>query len=209
MAEIAAEAGVARATVFNHFSSKHALIEAFTEGVFAYYQGMLEKALADTRTATPTLVRALFSQMGVGIETSQRFFRSVFREIAKLQTGLDEGGAGQRAREAALVRLAKLLARGQTRRELASEHRAEDLAWAFDSLVNGTIIHWLYDDASQSLQQRMQRAAEIFLGPVALGARDATDPLPDLFPDGFEGWGPPGAFASTLPPNPELKGESA
>jgi len=31
MAEVAAAAGVARATVFNHFGSKHALVEAITE----------------------------------------------------------------------------------------------------------------------------------------------------------------------------------
>ena len=33
MTEVAKEAGVARATVFNQFGSKHALIEAITENV--------------------------------------------------------------------------------------------------------------------------------------------------------------------------------
>ena len=42
-----------------------------------------------------------------------------------------------------------------------------DLAVAIDSLANGTINHWLYEDTSGSLRERMRRAAEIFLGSVA------------------------------------------
>ena len=52
---------------------------------------------------------------------------------------------------------------------------------AFDSLVFGTITHWLYDDASESLRLRMQRAAEILLGSVAHDTGAAyTGPAPVL-----------------------------
>jgi len=169
MAEVAADAGVARATVFNHFGSKHALMEAITEDVIAHYQGMLRNALADTTTATPVLVRALFEQMGAGIEEDQRFYRGVFREIAKIRLGLDEGGLAEQAGRAALELLAKLLARGQERGDLSRTLRAEDLASAFDSLVNGTIMHWLYGDAAEPLTERMKRAADVFLGAAAVG----------------------------------------
>ncbi len=183
IAEVAVEAGVARATVFNYFGSKHALIEAITEDVIAYYQGMLHNALADTTTPTPALVRALFEHMGAGIEEDRRFYRGVFREIAKVRLGLDEGGTGQRAGEAALALLVALLARGQTRGELSSAYRAEDLASAFDSMVNGTITHWLFGDAAEPLRERMRRAAEVFLGPVALRAvAGRPSPLPALAP---------------------------
>jgi len=168
MAEVAAEAGVARATVFNHFGSKHALVEAITEDVIAHYQGMLRNALADTTSPMPELVRALFDGMGAGIEEDRRFYRGVFREIAKVRLGLDEGGPGEEAGKAALELLAKLLARGQERGELSRALRVEDLASAFDSLVNGTIMHWLYADAADPLRQRMQRAADIFLGAAAV-----------------------------------------
>ena len=36
MAEIATAAGVARATVFNQFSSKHGLVDAITEQVLSF-----------------------------------------------------------------------------------------------------------------------------------------------------------------------------
>jgi AcrR family transcriptional regulator len=173
MADVAREAGVARATVFNHFGSKHALIESITEEVLAGYVLLLDEALADHESPAPDLVRRAFEHMGRGIEEDRRFYRGVFREIAKLSLGLDEGGPGQRTRLEALVRLEKLLTRGQARGELSAEHRAEDLATAFDSLVFGTITHWLYDDASEPLHLRMQRAAEVFLGAVA---RDGSRP---------------------------------
>ena len=182
MAQVAAEAGVARATVFNHFGSKHALVEAITEDVIAYYDGMLRNALADTVTPTTTLVRALFETMGAGIEEDRRFYRGVFREIAKVRLGLDEGGVGQRAGAAAIELLVKLLARGQQRGELSRAYRAEDLASAFDSLVNGTITHWLYGDAAEPLRERMGRAAEVFLGEVAVGPAVGRRPLPTLAP---------------------------
>ena len=184
MAEVAREAGVARATVFNYFGSKHALLEAITEEVIAFYEAMLQNALADEASPTPVLVRALFDTMGTGIEEDRRFYRGVFREIAKVRLGLDEGGMGQRAGEAALVLLVQLLARGQQRGELNTDHRAEDLASAFDSLVNGTITHWLYGDADESLRARMHCAAEVFLGPVAVEPSVATSvPLPALAPE--------------------------
>ena len=73
--------------------------------MFAYYGLMLDSALADTRTSTPTLVRALFDTMGFGIEQFHGFYRGVFREIMKIHVGLVGGGAAARARENALAKL--------------------------------------------------------------------------------------------------------
>lgn len=179
MNEVADQAGVVRATVFNQFGSKGALVEAITAGVLDVWAGMLERALADEKTSTPTLVRALFDHMGSGIEQFHGFYRGVFREIVKIQLGLEEGGQAARARERALERLERLLARGQERAELAGAIGPADLACAFDSLANGTITHWLYDDTSGSLRERMGRAAEVFLGGVA-AAGGRSEPLPDL-----------------------------
>lgn len=174
MAEVAAAAGVARATVFNHFGSKHALIEGITEGVLAFYQVMLDAAVADRETPTPELVRTLFDVMARGVEEDRRFHRASFREIAKLSLGLDEGGPGQRARQRNLEGMRLLMERGQRRGELKREHRAEDLASAFGALIYGTVTHWLYDDTSQPLPELMARAAEVFLDGAAQdpGGRD-------------------------------------
>src|SRR2546428_401565 len=68
-----------------------------------------------------------------------------------------------------------------TMTEVAAE--AGGVASAFDSLVNGTITHWLYGDAAEPLRQRMRRAAEVFLGAVALApAAHRSALLPALAP---------------------------
>ena len=135
------------------------------------------------RTPAPVLVRALFEQMGVGIEDDRRFYRGVFREIAKIRLGLDEGGTGAQAGSRALELLVALLARGQERGEIDRSYRPLELASAFDSLVNGTITHWLYADAEEPLRERMRRAAEVFLGPVATEpARRWSGRVPELAP---------------------------
>lgn len=168
VAEVAEHAGVSRATVFNHFTSKHALVEGITERVLAFYVVMLDEALLDEVTPVPALLRGLFEDMGKGIENERRFFRSVFREIARLQLGVDEGGPGQRATEAAHERLERLVRRGQERGEVSGEHEADAITSAFTALSNGTITHWLYDDATGSLVDRMRAAIEILLGPVEI-----------------------------------------
>jgi AcrR family transcriptional regulator len=168
MAEIAEAAGVARATVFNYFQSKHALVEAITEEVIAFYRAMLDLALADDTTPTPELIRSLFEQMGAGIESDRRFFRGVFREIARIQLGLEEGSLSQQTTEEVQGRLRRLITRGQERGELSSAIAVDDLAAAMHSLSNGTITGWLYTDPSESLVARMRGAAEVLLSPVEL-----------------------------------------
>jgi AcrR family transcriptional regulator len=180
MSEVAAAAGVVRATVFNHFGSKRALVDAITESVLDAFCTLLDNALADERTSTPGLVRALFAHMAAGIEQLHGFYRGVFREILKLQVGLEEGGLAERANERAVERLGRLLVRGQQRGDLARGFDADDLVAAFMSLANGTITRWLYEPAAVSLRERMRSAAEIWLGAVATSNR-ADEPLPDLF----------------------------
>lgn len=174
MADVARAAGVARATVFNQFGSKRALIESMTEGVLDFYHELLENALADEDRPTAEAVMHLFTVMGFGIEAERRFHRAVFREIAKLSLGVEEGGTGSAARQRNHAALSKLLARGQERGEISRAHDADALAHAFASLVTGTITQWLYDDDSQPLHERMRDAAGIFLGPVGLGDAHAT-----------------------------------
>ena len=167
MAEVADLAKVSRATVFNYFASKYALVEAITDDVLRYFTGMLEEALADETTPTPTLVRTAFAHMAEGIESYAGFFRGVFREIMKITVGLDEGGVAERTNEANRALLERLMARGLARGDLRALAPAADLAGAFLSLTYGTIVTWLYEARSDSLRERMVRAAEVFLGAVA------------------------------------------
>src|SRR4029077_19396614 len=166
-ADIAKAANVARATVFNYFGSKHALVEALTETVLEVFRDMLDDALADTTTPTPDLLRRLFEQMGLGIESQRSFFRSVFREITRIQLGLDAGLVAQRANDEAHARLLQLVERGQARGDLNPALDTGPVARGFRSLANGTITGWLYQDDAGSLVDAMRAAADVFLSSVA------------------------------------------
>jgi AcrR family transcriptional regulator len=216
MSDVAGQAGVARATVFNYFPSKYSLVEAITEDVFAYFRAMLEAALGDEQSPTPDLVRALFLHMGA-LDTNRTFYTGVFREMMKIQFGLDEGGAAQRMRAVTVELLVKLMERGQARGDIAPNPPPLDLAYAFESLSNGTIVRWLYEDASVSLIDRMRTSAEIFLGQVAV-APDAArrEELPELVTTLFNIPPPEGLSfeelpaterggARTLPPKPPAR----
>jgi AcrR family transcriptional regulator len=174
MADIAEAAGVARATVFNYFGSKYALVEAITAGVLDVYIGLLDAALADDTTPAPELLRSLSAQMGQGIEVERAFFRGVFRDIGRVRLGLHEGDEIQAANQRIRASLLKLIRRGQDREELSTMFTAETLTDAFHSLANGTITDWLYHDASEPLVARMRDAAGVFLGPVATSAPALT-----------------------------------
>src|SRR4051812_1328839 len=63
MADIATAAGVARATVFNYFGSKQALVEALAGTALEGFRDVLDDALADETASTPDLVRHLYEQM--------------------------------------------------------------------------------------------------------------------------------------------------
>src|SRR5262249_8570579 len=142
------------------------LVEAITETVLDFYRAMLDDAIDDETTPTPQLLRGLCAGMADGIESQRKFFRGVFREIARIQLGLDEGEVGQLANELVRTRMLRLVERGRKRGELSDALGAAAMADAFHSLVNGTITNWLYQDASESLAARLQEAAEVFLSPV-------------------------------------------
>ncbi|MGI9600736.1 MAG: TetR/AcrR family transcriptional regulator [Acidimicrobiales bacterium] len=182
VSDVAEAAGVARATVFNHFGSKRGLVDALIADVLRTYHSMLGVALADTTTPTPTLILALFEQMGVGIEADRRFFRGVFQGMAMTQVGIDEDGAAHHQTEASQRRLTELIERGQQRGDLTSAQPSEVLAVAVNILANGTITRWLYDDAAESLAGRMRSAALVLLEPVAAGPVDTDGVRPVLVP---------------------------
>ena len=185
VADVAARAAVSRGTVFNQFGSKHGLIEAVTEAVYAGYEAILDKALADRNTPVPVLVRKLFEVMGNAIEEGGSFYRTVLREISRIGVGLEEGGPSEQARQRVVGLIVHLLTRGQARGELDPKLDPDDLATAFDSLVFGTLSHWLYADPSRSLRERMLAASRVFLGPVAVHvAEDWEGPEPDLRVEG-------------------------
>jgi AcrR family transcriptional regulator len=166
MADIAGAAGVARATVFNYFKSKHAIVEAITLQVLDAYRDMLAVALTDDTTNTAVLLRQLCADMATGIEAQRKLHRKVFAEIARVQFGLAESDVAQHANANARRQLVKLIARGQQRGELSSAFTADALADVFHAITNGTITNWLFGKPTRQLADDLAVAADVLLSPI-------------------------------------------
>ena len=166
MDDVAAEAAVSRTTVFNHFPSKHALLEGVTERILERYEELLAQSVRSTRTTVVDRVRRLFRDMGRGVANASRLHRAVFREISRVMLTPDEPSRAFVIRREAIERLTQLMTQGQAAGELRTDVMAQHLASAFDSLVFGTVTFWMMEP-SDSLQARMKLAAELFLDMAA------------------------------------------
>ncbi len=163
MQDIALEANVSRATVFNQFGSKQLVLDAITSRSLQSYCDLLSAALADARTPAPKLLTELFDQMGRGIEANRALYREVFTEIRKVSMGLDGAGESPRLRERAFEQLVEIFRRGQDRGELTTGQSAEVMATAYDSLLSGAVIQWLHDPRKGALRPMLSALADVFL----------------------------------------------
>ncbi len=182
MVDIANKAGVVRATVFNYFPSKHSLIEAITEGVFAYYNAIVLRALEEDATPVPALAKTLLVHMGEGIEHTRAFYGGVFREMLRMRSGLHESLAIAAVRRDAHAHLEELMRRGQSRGEIRSDVEAAELARSFDALSLGTIVDWLYERPEGSLRDRMETTSRLFLAGAACAIGREVPLVPGLLP---------------------------
>ncbi len=161
--EIASMANVSRATVFNRFGSKQALVATLTSEVLLNYPRLIRESLTDRECPFSDSINTLFERMGNGIQDSRKYYRAIFQEIVKLSVGIEEGGPGAQARAEALDLLEQLATRGQARREVNPTLDPHDIALMFDSLIFGTISHWLISGSEAALTDSMHRVATIFL----------------------------------------------
>jgi AcrR family transcriptional regulator len=171
MADVAAEAGVSRATVFNQFGSKRLLVDAIAARTLATYRDLLAAALKDEAAPTADLVRRLYQQMADGLETNRAFYREAFPEIRKIALGLDADGDAPVVRREALAALEAIFARGQARGEIVAEPSAAELGAAFDSLLSGAVTQWIHAPPGEPLAPSLRAMAEVLLGGASATTR--------------------------------------
>ncbi len=169
MQDIAEEAKVSRATVFNHFGSKQLVLDAITARSLRNYRDLLRAALNDDTRTTPERLRILYRQMGKGIESNRALYREVFTEIRKVSMGLDGEGESPAARQETFDLLVAIFEHGQARGELSRAQKADVLATAYDSLLSGAVIQWLHDPRKGALPQLLSSLMDVFLKGAASG----------------------------------------
>lgn len=165
-ADIAKEAGVARATVFNQFGSKALVLDAIAAQTLATYRDLLADALANDKATTCDLISDLYSRMAAGLERSRGLYRAAFpeiREIARNAGPQSEAGA---LRREALQILAEIFARGQARGEIVERTPPESLALAFDGLLGVAATSWIHAPPDTSIEPLLDDMRAILIGGV-------------------------------------------
>jgi len=168
--DVVGQLEISQATFFNYFPSKIAILHQAAYDTVARYQEMLED---EVRRDAPTAekITRLLAAMGRGIETDKRFFHTLFtRSVLNF---------GDVRVERILSELSAVLMReGQRRGEISPDYDPHELADIFMGTYYAIIMRWLNGDGLQSLVERLQRGAMIFLSGVAPVTIDAADPRP-------------------------------
>ena len=167
MEDIARNAKVSRATVFNHFRSKRLLLDEITARSLRNYRDLLGQALDNADTPTPRLLMEMFATMAQRLEANRDLYREVFPEIRKVAMGLDPQGVSPGLRREAVAHLVAIFERGRERGDISTNHPAHALAIAYDSLLSGAVTQWLKEPMAAPLARLLGELLQIFLEGVA------------------------------------------
>ncbi|AZN42868.1 TetR/AcrR family transcriptional regulator [Paenibacillus albus] len=159
--EIAKQAGVAKGTFFNYFSSKDELI-CDLQAVFA----MNEVAkLQDQPGPLVPRFQLLIFQLVKEFELSKTLTRALFQAMFGSQRQL---GSHNRLLDSLKEVLLPLIRQGQENGELRRDMPAEMIAQqAFQSYF-GTLIIWSMEEDDEPLDNRMAMAFELFFRAITV-----------------------------------------
>lgn len=164
MADIAARAGLSRATVFNQFGGKDNIIDELAAEILDDYLQLLEQANKSKNQTTKQILQNLLRQIGESIAMYRRFYKSMYPEVARAALGIGIHKESKEMRWLTHDRLSRLILRGQAQGELKNRHDAETMATAFDSLIFGTVSRWLQRESEdENLVDLLRQTGDVLL----------------------------------------------
>lgn len=139
MDDIAAKAEISRATLFNYFPSKDALMIPWVQEIIdEFVRPGLNEYLATQPTTIDTF-RLLFTNMSKGVLEAPDLIRAFINEAIKPKNKSEM----ERTRTGMLEIFAQVLRYGQTRGEVRSDIPVENMAAYISALQSGLLFHVL------------------------------------------------------------------
>ncbi len=165
--EIAAAADIGRATFFNHYPSKDAILHELAREAVAYAAAVFEAELAQGTGSLEKRLKASLGRFAEIVERNPGYYQSIFLDIMRSQARFEREGP----RDAVdLVRiLAAHLRAEQKRGTLDPRLDATQLSEILTGAYMYTILAGIQGGLRSSLVARMHRAVELVLrgcGPV-------------------------------------------
>ena len=165
MEQIAEEADVAKATLYNYFPVKEALIaHRFREDIAA---GMVERAAALTACTTfETRMQFLLRESAAWHTARKAYLPQYLRYLTSQARYGDETPRAATADSGSRQILTQMFAAAQDAGEVDTRQTAAQIAWSFEYLLFGAVAAWL-TDPSLDLTTRFLAAFDLAMRGMA------------------------------------------
>lgn len=162
MADLAERAGVSRATVFNYYASKRALIDQLVARMQARLGELIAEELG-REASTEQRLQRLFERSARAVKRSSGLARPMLLQAIKVAHAPGEAGQLLRGEHDSYV---ALVAAGQAQGDVRTDRAAEFLGEMVLSVFSGLWSRWLADER-YPLEARARQAAQFIAEAIA------------------------------------------
>ena len=164
MEQIADEVDIARATLYNHFPVKEAIVHAYAQGLTREHEARMKEVWMELLDTRSRLTAILFEHWEVvKTEFTMDILRVfyTYRMQTLFQSFLDQSlGSGFSDLLADIIRL------GQETGEIKLDVPAETMASLLDWIHANTVMRWVADPAGFQIRERINLSVDLFLDGV-------------------------------------------
>jgi AcrR family transcriptional regulator len=162
---IAEAADISRATFFNYYPTKAALLHDIADAAIEHARRVFDKEFADDAAPAVEKIARSFTRFARIVERDTQYYETVFLEVMRSQSGFFDRRSD--ARPNLIDTLATHLEAEQRRGQLDASRDPTQLAEMLTGIYMYTIFNCAMQGFSYSLVARMRVAAEIFVAGCA------------------------------------------
>ncbi|MCC7121177.1 MAG: TetR/AcrR family transcriptional regulator [Gammaproteobacteria bacterium] len=158
---IAAEANISRATFFNYYPTKDAILHEIADGAVEHAKRVFDKELGEGSGTVVERIQRSFVRFARIVERNPHYYRTVFLDVMRSEVGFVD--AANAARPNLIDVLAGHLRTAQQRGELDPALDPGQLSEMLTGIYMYTILNWCKRDFSGALTSRVADAARTFV----------------------------------------------